>query len=288
MHLLSGRVGGKLPCARASVDLAITVTKIEIPLNMRCAPKIRFWHEWRTKKRKNEFWPRICIWVENEQKKVKFALRSTKNPQRCQISKIFRSLPRFCTNLRGTFGDLQGTGCTFPEPWGKLRGTFGQASGSHLAASKTSCGRFSWKFHFVATLRPICVKNVNYLGGGGLRQIFWFFSIFANFWILWETLHVGGVCMVTFAPSFGNSSQCVCVYIYICVCVSLWRKWSNNRTRKKNHITRLNAVEHEHWHIHEPSKCGFGNTTSTFKSPLAVGLSDKNKNHKCTWTFPML
>ena len=186
------------------------------------------------KKEKNTFWPRICIWVENEHKKVKFALRSTKNPQRCQISKKFKSLPKFCTNLRGTFGDLRGTGCTFPEPSGKLRGTFGQASGSHLAASRTFCGRFSQNIsfcgHFAADLRQKC----HFLGGGALAVNFFdFFRFWQILGFFWEKLHVGGVCVVTFAPSFGNSGQCVCIYICVCVCLCVFVEKMKQQSNKK-------------------------------------------------------
>ena len=91
---------------------------------------------------------------------------------------------------------------------------------------------FREKFHFVATLRPICVKNVNLLGVGRLRLIFLIFFDFGKFLDCLGEIACGR-CLRGHVCAFvwQQRPTCVCVYvciIYICniyiymsVCVSL-------------------------------------------------------------------
>ena len=172
---------------------------------------------------KKTFRPRICIWVENEQKKVKFALRSTKNPQKCQIFKNVQKLAQILRepsgNLRGPSGNRVHFSRTFGQASGNLRASFGEPSGG--------VKNILW---------PIFVKNFilwpwHFFWGGALAANFLIFFDFGKFLFFWRSC-MWEVC--AWSRRLATAvNVCVCIYIYICVCLCVFVEKMKQQSNKK-------------------------------------------------------
>ena len=132
MHLLSRQVGGKLPCARASVHLAITVTKTEYYSTCVAPLKSGFGTNDERKKEKKRFGPNLHLGRKRAKKGQICTSVDKKSPKMSnfkKIQKFAQILHEPSGNLRGPSGNRVHFSRTFGEASGNLRASFGEPSG---------------------------------------------------------------------------------------------------------------------------------------------------------------